>query len=456
MASSTNELGSIATLNRTTGSATISGAGSSWINSGGLRVGQGGNATLLIDSGGRVENSFGTINASSSSTSVATVSGVGSEWVNSTAMSVGSLGTGTLNIESGGFVSSTSGRIGSQVGSTGIAAVSGGSMWENSGSLFVGSNGQGTLTIDSGGVVTNTEGRIASCATATGVVSVSDASRWTSTGELTVGFSGDGTLTIDSAGIVSNTDDAFIARNSSSESIATVTGAGSQWNNSQSLFIGGSDSAAGGTGTLNIESEALVTVASTLKLWDDGTLNLSGGRLDAQTIDLAAATATADFNMTGGLLVVDSILGSFEQNGGTLAPGDTLEMSGLTDIANNFDLTAGIVEFEIGGLLRESQFDAIDVGGIATLNGTIDVNLIDGFSGSRGNSFLLFDATDGISGTPTFDFSDASLSGPLFWDTSQFLSTGTIVIQSSVPEPNSLVGFVLAGSGLLFQRRRRR
>ena len=67
---------------------------------------------------------------------------------------------------------------------------------------------------------------------------------------------------------------------------ATVTGTGSQWNNSHSLYIGGNSTEAGGSGTLNLYDSGLVTVSDITKLWSKGTVNLDGGILDSGTLDL--------------------------------------------------------------------------------------------------------------------------------------------------------------------------
>ena len=208
-----------------------------------------------------------------------------------------------------------------------------------------------------------------------------------------------------------------------------------------------------GNATLNLQSGADLTIVDTLTLGTNGFINVSSGTVNAGTIDLSAPMATGNFNLTGGELVVDSIIGDVEQNGGVLRPGDS---PGITDISGDYDLIAGVIEFEIGGLIRGLEFDGVDVGGSAMLDGTMDVDFINGFSASLGDSFLLVDATGGITGTPLFDFSDAILGTGLEWDISQFLSNGMISVSASaIPEPTSfaMFGFV---TGVCMLRRRRR
>ena len=59
-----------------------------------------------------------------------------------------------------------------------------------------------------------------------------------------------------------------------------------------SIYVDGSSSAAGGTGTLNVEDNGLVSATNMLKIWGQGTVNLDGGTIQAGTLDPTAG----DFN----------------------------------------------------------------------------------------------------------------------------------------------------------------
>jgi len=101
-------------------------------------------------------------------------------------------------------------------------------------------------------------------------------SHWKNSSTLSVGRRGSGALNVESGGLVSNTLDGHIGRYLGSTGIAKVTGSGSQWNNSDDLWIGGHFAGAGGSGTLNIYNSGLVTVSDITKLWSTGTLHLDG------------------------------------------------------------------------------------------------------------------------------------------------------------------------------------
>ena len=334
-----NDVGFMGYLSGTTGTATVSGSGSQWNNSGSLSVGQIGNGTLNIEAGGLVFNTDGYIGRFSGSTGNATVSGRGSFWNNSGILVVGEDdATGTLNVLNGGVVNNTVGYVGgtSTSSAIGLVTVSGiGSQWNNTGNLFagiaqgslnildgglvsnaaayigVGPGGPGNITVDgsgsqwnlsedlyvsytgngvvqvtNGGVINNRDATVGhefgSTGIETGIVTIRDAgSQWNNYGDLYVAryFGGVGTLNVESGGVVSNTN-GYIGLSSGSTGTATVTGTGSQWNNSDDLYIGGSATSAGGSATLNIAEGGLVSVTGTTTIYTDSNVNLTGGRFE--------------------------------------------------------------------------------------------------------------------------------------------------------------------------------
>ena len=75
--------------------------------------------------------------------------------------------------------------------------------------------------------------------------------------------------------------------------------------------------------------------------------------------------------------------------------------------------------------------DKLAVTGALTANGTIAVTLV-GYAPVGGDSFDVADAGS-ISGTPTFDFTAATLGAGLAWDTSDFATTGVIKVITTDP-----------------------
>jgi autotransporter-associated beta strand protein len=83
----------------------------------------------------------------------------------------------------------------------------------------------------------------------------------------------------------------------------------------------------------------------------------------------------------------------------TLAPG---ESAGLLRVRGNLSFSGGLLEMELGGLHRGSGYDALDVGGTATLGGaTLMLDFISGFDAlaQDGQQFTLLNAAGGIFGS---------------------------------------------------------
>ena len=150
------------------------------VSSGLLAVGQSGAGTLAIENAGTLITSMpgADIGEGVGSQGAVTVTGAGSTWTNSGLLSVGTNGTGTLSIANGAVVSNTDGFVGFATGSQGAVTVTGaGSTWTSSGALFIGRFGIGMLTISNGGTVN----------VGAGAGAVSVANQAGSTGTLNIG-----------------------------------------------------------------------------------------------------------------------------------------------------------------------------------------------------------------------------------------------------------------------------
>jgi T5SS/PEP-CTERM-associated repeat protein len=158
------------------GTATVTGAGTSW-DARSLQVGSfGGTGSLTVSGGASIISSTSDIgkddaNVPSATPSVGavTVTGAGSNWRSTFGISVGDHGSGTLNITSGASVDSdvggsTNSTQGSSVaaspGSTGAVTLSGtGSEWNSLRQFSIGGNGTaaggaGTVTVGTGATLT--------------------------------------------------------------------------------------------------------------------------------------------------------------------------------------------------------------------------------------------------------------------------------------------------------------
>jgi T5SS/PEP-CTERM-associated repeat protein len=286
----------VGTFDSSTASATTSGSGSSWNNSNNLYVGDVGDATLNIMSGGAVTSKSGFIGTYAQSTSVVTIDGNGSNWTSSVgSLYVGDLGNGTLNLTAGGNLNYDTVSIGNQAGSTGVATVSGsGSVWSNP-HLYVGNAGTGTLNISAGGSVLSTDAYIGDDVGSNGAVTINGSdSRWTNGGNFVVGNSGAGALNIISGLLQSRS--AYIGYNAGSNGIVTIDGVNSFWGNIQNHLFPGDELTVGydGTGTLRIINGGRVSFGQELGTSDQQGVVWIGKR--------AGSNGTVDVAGTGSML----------------------------------------------------------------------------------------------------------------------------------------------------------
>jgi hypothetical protein len=165
---------------------------------------------------------------------------------------------------------------------------------------------------------------------------------------------------------------------------------------------------------------------------------LSGGRLDADTIDHQNA---GDFNFTGGFLHVHNFTGNLVNEGGILSPGRA-EADTTTITGDYTQQAAGTLEVEIGGATPGTQHDNVVVGGAAVLDGVLHATPVGAFAPTLpGQSFTILTAA---SRTGTFDgvVGDPSTSTPgLFWTVS-YTPTTAILSISALPGDIDLDGDV--------------
>ncbi|MCZ7592764.1 MAG: hypothetical protein M5U15_11745 [Kiritimatiellae bacterium] len=138
----------------------LSDAGTAWLVSGDLHVGNnvnGGYSQLMIWNGAKVSATSVSINSQSSNTpSQVSVDGTLSVWTNSGTLTVGESGHGAFKVYD---ATATSGAtvLGKGTNSSGLVLVYGSTgRWDINGALTVGENGAGTLTILNGGAVNAT------------------------------------------------------------------------------------------------------------------------------------------------------------------------------------------------------------------------------------------------------------------------------------------------------------
>jgi T5SS/PEP-CTERM-associated repeat protein len=266
----------------TTGTATVTGSGSSWSNSHGLLVGFFGNGELSVLNGGSVSNAQGYIGYGTGSHGIVTVSGAGSILRDNSNFTVGYAGTGTVLVEKGaslvtGYNSSSDfgTLIGHLANSVGTVTISGpGSTWTSSGPINVGWGGTGNLIVENGGSTTTGGFGVGTSNSfsnnPSGYALVTGAGSTLKSGSFTVGgLNGTGELVIANGGQftnpTSNNWSTSSIGNRDGQGIVKVTGTGSLLHHRGGVFVGGPGR---GRGELTIEAGGQVHIQdSNLPAW---------------------------------------------------------------------------------------------------------------------------------------------------------------------------------------------
>ena len=370
------------------------------------------------------------------------VSGAGSEIVIESSVTsniiIGGEGDGDLMVSEGGRVASLFMNVGDDSSGTGSVTITGsGSVLELSGVagdgsndagfgafLTVGRSGAGELQVLNGGsiAISSVEGEfpginVGQSESGSGTITVDGAgSNITITGENTaigggsgfmaIGRAGDGALNISNGGQVINDGDlntaSFVGRLPTGDGIVSVTGNGSLWDAGEILVIGANLDFDTGEVLFDAGGTGVVTVGS-------------GGTIQA---GVAEGDGVGDiFIGTGGtleVLVGGILIGDVVNEGGTFIPGNS---PGVVGVSGDLTHADGDLEFEFAGT-GVGQFDRIEVGGQASLDGELELLFIDGYAGQAGDSFEILTAGDGLSVGDGLEFTVAGLADGLEVDLS--------------------------------------
>lgn len=391
----TNQLAEISSHGTTSSVVTVKDNGSKWISNDTVLIGQFGNVELAISNGGLVRGRRVSIGVQNGQSGTAAITGDGSKLISDMELTVGEFGIGSMDIEQGGVVQSMSGRVGfnssNAIGT--VVVQDAGSLWETTMEMNVGGNGDGHLTVQNGGTVSSADGYVeGDGAHGMGTVTVTGSeSEWLNSRDLFLGRVGNGVLNVENGGYVTNRV-CFMGLYASGNGQTNVSGAGSQWCSTGGVIVGGTIGQPRGEAEINIADQGLVSISGMLKIWNNGTVNLIGGILVVPTLDVVHGT----FNMTDGLLQVETVIGNLRNTGAVLSTG---EIPNVTTIDGNLtEEHTATIEAKLGGL-DPGMFDQFVISGnLALVDSQLSVSLWHDFAIGPDMQFLIADVQGQLTG----------------------------------------------------------
>ena len=329
-----------------------------------------GNGTLSVTDGASVTAGWSVVGGGS--TGVIEVTGPGSTYTLRRELIVGAIGNGTLNVTDGAEVTLGWIGVGINESSDGEILVDGvGSLLDAKGHIVVGDSGQGSLSVTNG-------------------------ARVHSFGELVVGekIYGRGTVTVSGAGSRYQSDSGYASLiGNEGEGRLTIEDGGHVQTNGM-IVIGGPFPHGGGT-------VRLIDNGSTLKTPGLLVGNKSPGRLIGGEGGPRVAVGDVDpQNIPGGDLHIGP---NGELRGNGTVSFDVANLSGVVDpggsdapegapgvltVTGNFEQQAGgRLLIEIGGTQRGIEYSALDVSDDVTLDGELEIRIVNGFEPQLGDTF---------------------------------------------------------------------
>ena len=249
--------------------------------------------------------------------------------------------------------------------------------------MFSATSSLADLTVSGGASVDCTTANITGFGTrGIAEAELKDGSSWGSCG-LSIGAMGAATFRVE-AGSTAICDTCNIG-GLSDHGLLQVLGAGSTLLVSDHIRLG-TESSGVGSGILQID-EGEVSIVNELIVDDESEVVLVDGRLTVGSVELMAGSL---FDFSGGVLQVKGVDGDLSNDGGLFSPDLPAGVSLIT--GNYVQACAGSLQIELGGSLS-SEFDSIDIGGNAMLDGQLEIALISRFQPAKQQTFAVLTAS---------------------------------------------------------------
>ena len=162
--------------------------------------------------------------------------------------------------------------------------------------------------------------------------------------------------------------------------------------------------------TLAVQTGATLTTYGEISVESNGRIQLQGGKVDAQFINIESGTLAGSGEIFVG---TGPVTGAVRNISGRIEPG--APVGKLTIIGDLSHLNDGTLAIDLGGTTAVTQYDQISIDRYAFLGGTLEVSLanLGGglFAPAVGNAFTIITAGEGVVG----EFDNLVLPGGYQW-----------------------------------------
>ena len=454
------------------GSATVSGAGTTW-NGQYLYAGYNGTGVFTL-SGGATANIalFATSGMLAGSSGTVTLTGAGTTWNSPNGHITGNAGQGFLNILNGARANDKAATLGDKATGSGTAVIDGaGSLWNVELALMVGSYGTGSLGISNGADVVAGSfmvlGRYAASAGSVTVDGAGSSLKVTSnTTNSVVGWAGRGDVVI-SNGASLEVYGGILGRDAGGIGTLRVTGVGSQWNDRLYLIVGYS-----GSGTLTVDNGGTVNVKDGTGIiyianqaGSAGTVNIgaasgaaaqAAGVLNVAQLRLGVGASRIVLNHTDSNYVLNPAItgkGTVRVESGTTILAGANTYSGWTEIRSGTlqlgsAIAAGTSVIELGGGAGGAT---LRFGGSFTVTNAMTLAAGGGAIDSGGNAGVLSGTLSGSGGFAKTGAGSLTLTGTSTYAGATTVDGGLLIVNGAIGGAGVAVnaGGALGGTGTI-------
>ncbi|MCK5676582.1 MAG: PEP-CTERM sorting domain-containing protein, partial [Verrucomicrobia bacterium] len=379
--------------------------------------------------------------------------------------SAGSMGTIDLSGSSSFTQNSGAGEVvlgrdaasGSQSAASGTLNISDTATFEAKHTVKVGDAGYGKIDMDGGTFTQTTAGYFfaGDDAGSTGIVNIAGTAQFTSTKTFIVGGYGHGEIN-QSDGTLTSSGNMYVGNKNGATGEYNLSGGTLDKSGGGAIYVG---QEIGSVGTMDVSGGAANVGVIFVGRHGQGTLDQTGGDIDASHLILGEGDGSGDYTISGGSLDLSSgylrLYGADDSSTFTVSGSDADHIEVNRFLLGNELMT---VELDASG---STLITADDTGTASELNGTFALDTLVDFSGVANDTvYDIMWASAGFINEGSLTFSDLSTTAEFEWSildnvgADGLAGTGQMLQVTVIPEPSTLGMLAFVGGAMLWIRRK--